>query len=56
MDGKLAWTPGSADKIYTIDGRPDLAEAFRNFDAEKDGAHSLKRDNQEEDTWITIVK
>ena len=28
LDGKSAWTPGTPEKTYTIDGRPDLAEAF----------------------------
>ena len=55
LDGKLAWTPETPEKIYTIDGRPDLAEAFRKFDATQEGIKALKRDGQREYTWITII-
>jgi hypothetical protein len=55
LEGKLAWTPGAPEETYTIDGRPDLAEAFRKFDAKQEGIKTFKRDSQQEDTWITII-
>jgi hypothetical protein len=51
MDGILAWTPGSVDKIYTIKGRSD----FQQLDTEMVEENFLNRDDWEEYTWITVI-
>jgi hypothetical protein len=55
LKGKLAWTAGTPERIYTLDGKPDLASAYRNCEVTQQGISALKKDAQREDTWITII-
>ena len=55
LDGKMACTPGTPARSYTIDGKPEVSTAYRNSEVTQQGIEELKREPHRDDTWITII-